>query len=75
MNIIAYNVIMNNCGHTALFPQELEYWVQRLEPFLSFNMHRKVSSLHTEVFYFSAASPALGFIMSLKYLWHQLGMK
>ena len=75
MNIIAYNAIMNNSGHIALFPQELEYWVQRLEAFLPFNMHRKVFSLHTVVFYFSAASPALGFIMSLKYLWPQLGMK
>lgn len=40
---------MNNFGHTALFPQDLEYWVRRFEPFLSFNMHWQVPSFHTEV--------------------------
>lgn len=48
----------------TVFTPKLEQWVQRFESFLSFNMQKKVN-------YF-ATSTALGFIVSIKQLQHQL---
>lgn len=38
MDIIANNVITNTFGQLAFFPQQLEYWVHRFDPFMSFDM-------------------------------------